>query len=101
MLDLDKIAGERASTLSQERQAWLDAVWSEGFQTLSARLTDGEVIDLLALCTSAADLRGAIAELARAPGDGTVTPYDWLKDEASRAGLSPGDWVRRAGGAQR
>ena len=99
MLDLDAIASRRAESLRQESRDWLDAVWSAAFQALSARLTDGEVTELLALCRSAADLTLVTAKLGGAPSEPGRTPFEWIKDEASRAGVPLADFaVRTAGG---
>ena len=95
MLDLDAIANQRAGALRQDGGAWREAVWTKAFQTLSARLSDGEVIELLGLCADATALGRVTEFLVDRTIDADLTPLDWLKREASTAGLAPDAWVRR------
>jgi hypothetical protein len=98
VLDLDAIASRRAEKLAQEKRTWLDAVWSAGFQALSARLTDGEVMEILSLCASADELVKLTAKLGHAPGDAGRTPFEWFKDEAARLDQTVPEYVRQTVG---
>lgn len=99
MLDLDAIATARARTLAQDPAAWCAAAWTAPFQALSARLSDGEVVDLLGMCSGADEMVRLTKLLMDRATATDLTPLDWLKREAAGLGLSPGDWVRRHAGA--
>lgn len=77
MLDLDSLAEERARSLNQQEKIWKEAVWSSGFQSLSQRMSDGEVEMFLSLFL-------------------TVQGFERAVKEIEQKGLDPGDWIRSA-----
>jgi hypothetical protein len=78
MLDLDSLAEERARTLNQQEKVWKDAIWSPAFQSLSQKMSDGEVELFLAMFNNVNGFEEAVREI-------------------ERKGLHPGEWIRSAG----
>lgn len=103
MLDLDELAARRAKTLNQSVESWREIVWSAGFQQISASMSDGEVEELIALCPSIHHLKSVVDCLVRNMEEVQVTatssPFNWLVEEAAKAGLKPGDWIKQRMGS--
>jgi hypothetical protein len=79
MLDLDTLAEERARSLNQQEKVWKDAVWSPAFQSLSQKMSDGEVELFLAMFNNVNGFESAVREI-------------------EQKGLHPGEWIRTASG---
>ena len=94
MLDLDSLAEQRARHLKQQAEDWRDAIWSPEFQTFSANLSDGEVEQLIASCTSVNHLRKVVAVLNERSASAQVPPFTWLAEEAARSGMTPEQWIQ-------
>lgn len=92
MLDLDLLAEKRARSLKQDETQWRSSVWSPSFQKISQSMTDGEIEDLLDLCTSIAQFESVVQFLAAHSDAGS--PYAALRAEAARAGVGLADWIR-------
>jgi hypothetical protein len=96
MLDLDSLAERRAHSLNEGADNWHQAVWSAGFQKISASMSDGEVESLLAACRSFKQLEAVVAYLSvRQTADG---PYATLVDAAKSTGKSLTDWIASISG---
>lgn len=93
MLDLDSLAEKRAKVLNEKEEPWRKAVWSPGFQKISASMSDGEVEILLASCKSFAQVEAVVVYLGTLPEN--VSPYSLLVQEAASAGVGLGDWISR------
>jgi len=57
MIDLDSLAEKRAKALNQDVEAWRQLLWSPDFQSLSQSLTDGELEQMLDLCSTVDEVR--------------------------------------------
>jgi hypothetical protein len=75
MLDLDSLAEQRARSLNQQERDWKDAVWSPSFQSLSQRMSDGEVETFLSRFNSVKGFESAVSEIEKTG----QSPTDWLK----------------------
>lgn len=94
MLDLDSLAERQAKILNQKEEPWREVIWSPEFQKISASMSDGEVEILVSLCPTVAHLRAVIDYLVQHAQSQKQSPFNILTDEAAKAGVRPGDWVR-------
>ena len=91
MLDLDSLAEKRAKSANEGKDKWHQAVWSPGFQSISANMSDSEVELFLSACKSFVHLERVIVFLsARQSPSG---PYTLMVEEAKRSGQSLSDWI--------
>lgn len=95
MLDLDSLAAKRARVLADGEDAWKRAVWSPEFQRISQNMSDGEVEELVSICTSGADLVSLSGYLEASSKKTGASPYTVLLAEAAKAGLSAADWAKK------
>lgn len=95
MLDFDRLASERAQSLQQQSEPWKQAVWSTGFQKLTADMSDGEVINLINLCPSTGHLDVLVRFLAERAQTTGQPPFQIITTAATAAGVSKEEWVKR------
>lgn len=101
MLDLDSLAQRRAQTLNEKEDVWRKAVWSAGFQKISANMSDGEVENFLSVCPSVTHLEWAVKYLSERTNFGNETPFSILTQEAAKSGQSIEQWISAQMAAKR
>lgn len=96
MIDLDRLAEQRAKTLNQKEDLWRRAVWSADFQKLSQSMSDGEVEEFLSLCPTVKHFE-AVVRFLNGRSD---SPFTLISEEAKRAGLSLEQWIAKLDSAK-
>lgn len=94
MVDLDKLAENRASTLNQGVEGWRTILWSREFQALSHTMSDGEIEKLLLLCQDTHELKAVIRYSHTQNATGNESMFELLEGGAAKAGLEMRAWIQ-------
>lgn len=94
MLDLNSLALRRAKSVNEKEDDWKKAIWSQGFQRISVNMSDGEVEALVELCPSIKHFECVVKMLEDKAKASGISPYTILNQEAQKAGMTAGAWVK-------
>lgn len=93
MIDLNQLVSKRAKALAQSESEWIDCYQSPDFELVCSRLSDGDIEQLIFICSSAEDLRVLVDSLALAIKEGSDNAFTIWKDRVKDNGLSLQDGV--------